>query len=394
MIRKGLLTHHDLQLATIKGRQRGASEIDWLLTERRITPQELCHAATSLVSDFDAGRTVLPETRDSSQRPSLRQASEALSSIIGESDHIKNLKSFIQKIAPTGATVLIHGESGTGKELVARGIHRLSPRAEQPFLALNCSAVPSELIESELFGHKKGAFTGAISDHIGVFRAADRGTLFIDEIDTMSPPTQAKLLRALQLGEIKSVGDPISSLVDVRFVCATNSDLQQLVNQGQFRQDLLFRISVFEIFAAPLRERPEDIPLLINHFLGIMSATFGGRVMRIDPPALELLCKYPWPGNVRELQNEIQRAFVMAGEGSTISVRCFSEKITKRGASMTRVNGEQKRTLKEAVETLERDLVQQALNESGGKRNLAARLLGLSRQGLVNKIQKYKISLP
>ncbi len=394
MIRAGLLSHDEVASARIQSRESSVSEIDWLLKQGRIKPRDLYYAANRLLGNqHSIGRGDSNSGEDDVRR-GAQNAGEALSLLIGESHHIKQLKSMIQKIAPTDATVLIHGESGTGKELVARAIHQLSPRSERPFVALNCSAVPSELIESELFGHKKGAFTGAISEHSGVFRAAHRGTLFLDEIEATSVSMQAKLLRAVQLGEVKAIGELVPSNVDVRFVCATNSDLRQLVNRGLFRQDLLFRISVFEIFVAPLRERAEDIPLLVNHFLDRLGGTEHSRAIKIDPAALELLCKYSWPGNVRELQNEVHRALVIAGDSSTISVRCLSEKITKGTASSATVNNFEKKTLKEAVEDLERDLVQQALNESQGKRHVAARILGLSRQGLLNKINKYKISVP
>ncbi|MGB9616910.1 MAG: sigma-54 interaction domain-containing protein [Desulfomonilaceae bacterium] len=392
MIANGVLSRDEAHLARIQARDCGVSDIEWLLARRRITPRQLFEAAEALLAlDDEVRGSGTVHGADESNR--LR-AAEALSQIVGESEQIAALKRLIERIAPADAAVLIHGESGTGKELVARAIHRLSPRGMGPFVALNCSAIPSELIESELFGHKKGAFTGAVSDHPGVFKAADRGSLFLDEIEAMTQPMQAKLLRALQSGEIRAVGDEHSSFVDVRFICATNADLQQLVDLGRFRKDLLYRISVFEIHTPPLRERTSDIPLLANHFLKAASETGGGREMRIDPAALELLCAYPWPGNVRELLNEIQRAVVMAGDGSTISVRCLSDKITTRARNSSWRERPANKTLKEAVEALERDLVVHALQTCKGKRHAAARLLGLSRQGLLNKINKYKISLP
>lgn len=392
MIANGVLSREEAHLARVQARDRGVSDVEWLLARRRITPRQLYEAAEALAAWDDAAEA--PGPTDGADESHRLRASEALNHIVGESEEIKNLKRLIVKIAPTDAAVLIHGESGTGKELVARAIHRLSPRGMRPFVALNCSAIPSELIESELFGHKKGAFTGAISDHTGVFKAADHGTLFLDEIEAMPLPMQAKLLRALQSGEIRAVGDASPSFVDVRFICAANAELQQLVDQGQFRKDLLYRISVFEIKTPPLRERTGDIPLLATHFLKMASENQGSRQMRIDPAALELLCAYSWPGNVRELSNEIERAVVMAGDGSTISVRCLSEKITTHGSKSSRRERPANKTLKEAVEALERDLVEQALKTSHGKRHAAAQLLGLSRQGLLNKINKYKITVP
>ncbi len=392
MIANGVLTRDDVHRARIQARDLRLSDIEWLLSRRKITPRQLYEAAEALVASEKATEDLgLIEGADGSN--GLR-VSKALNHILGESEHIKNLKKLIEKISPTDAAVLIHGESGTGKELVATAIHRLSPRRRRPFVALNCSAIPSELIESELFGHKKGAFTGAVSDQAGVFKTADGGSLFLDEIEAMTQPMQAKLLRAVQSGEIKAVGEAGSTFVDVRFICATNADLQKLVEQGRFRQDLLYRISVFEINVPPLRERSGDIPLLANHFLKMASENQDGRELRIDPAALELLCAYPWPGNVRELFNEIQRAVAMAGGGSTISIRCLSEKITKRGSRSSWDQRPANKTLKETVEAVERDLVAHALKTCEGKRHAAARLLGLSRQGLLNKINKYKISIP
>ena len=206
-------------------------------------------------------------------------------------------------------------------------MHKLSPRAEQPFICLNCAAVPAELIESELFGHKKGAFTGAVGDHKGVFRAAHMGTLFLDEIEATSPSMQVKLLRALQVGEIKPVGENGTVQVDVRLVAATNTDLDTSAQQGHFREDLFYRINVFPITLPPLRERVEDIPHLVRHFLDKFTVQTGKVVRGIDPVAMELLNRYSWPGNVRELENEIERAHILCPEGSSLSVRCLSPRI-------------------------------------------------------------------
>ncbi|MDQ7783717.1 MAG: sigma 54-interacting transcriptional regulator [Desulfomonilaceae bacterium] len=313
--------------------------------------------------------------------------------IVGNADPMQDVRALIRKVAPTDTTVLIQGESGTGKELVARTIQRLSRRADEPFISLNCAAVPSELIESELFGHKKGSFTGSIADHKGVFRAAHRGTLFLDEIEAMSPAMQVKLLRALQMGEIRPVGESSARTVDVRVLAATNSDLPQLIDQGRFREDLFYRINVFPITIPPLRERPDDIHVLVSHFLDKLMIHTGKVVKGIDPAALDLLMCHPWPGNIRELENEIERAHILTAEGGYISVRCLSPRITKSLERVVRdrpIN--ESPTLKEAVEELEMKMVEKALEQANGNRSLAAKQLGLSRQGLINKIQRYGLT--
>jgi len=315
---------------------------------------------------------------------------DPLGEIVGNTWSMRDVRGLIEKVAPTDATVLIQGESGTGKELVARALHKLSPRVEQPFICLNCAAVPSELIESELFGHKKGAFTGAEGDHKGVFRAAHMGTLFLDEVEATSPSMQVKLLRALQVGEIKPVGDNSVQQVDVRLVAATNTDLDASAQQGRFREDLFYRINVFPITLPPLRERVEDIPHLVRHFLDKFTVQTGKVVRGIDPVAMELLNRYSWPGNVRELENEIERSHILCAEGSSLSVRCLSPRITTAAEKADKPPAESL-TLKDAVEDLEEKMIRETLKSLGGNRTLTARKLGLSRQGLINKIHKFEI---
>jgi transcriptional regulator with GAF, ATPase, and Fis domain len=319
----------------------------------------------------------------------LRHA-DPLGDIVGNTWSMRDVRGLIEKVAPTDATVLIQGESGTGKELVARAVHKLSPRAEQPFICLNCAAVPAELIESELFGHKRGAFTGAVEDRKGVFRAAHTGTLFLDEIEATSPSMQVKLLRALQVGEIKPVGDNNVQQVDVRLVAATNTDLDASAQQGHFREDLFYRINVFPIMLPPLRDRVEDIPNLVRHFLDKFTVQTGKVVRGIDPVAMELLNRYSWPGNVRELENEIERAHILCAEGSSLSVRCLSPRITSAAERADKPPVESV-TLKDAVEELEEKMIRETLKSLGGNRTLTARKLGLSRQGLINKIYKFEI---
>lgn len=310
--------------------------------------------------------------------------------IVGVSPAIEEVRTLIRKVAPTQSTVLIQGESGTGKELVAKAIHRLSTRGNGPLISLNCAAVPAELVESELFGHKKGAFTGAINDSKGVFRAAEGGTLFLDEIEATSPAMQIKLLRALQQGEVKPVGDITTYYVNTRVIVATNQNLWEFVKQGKFREDLFYRINVFPIVVPPLRDRPEDIPILIEHFLGRFAQITGKVLSGVDSAALELLTRYAWPGNVRELINELEHAHVLATPGTSLSVRCLSERLTEATSRERGAEAFPKSvTLKEAVELLEKKMVAEALSLSGGNRTVAARRLGLSRQGLLNKIARY-----
>jgi Nif-specific regulatory protein len=315
---------------------------------------------------------------------------EPFEEIVGNANSMQEVRGLIRKVAPTDTTVLIQGESGTGKELVVRTIHRVSRRANEPLISLNCAAVPSELIESELFGHKKGSFTGSTADHKGVFRAAHMGTLFLDEIEAMSPAMQVKLLRALQSGEIRPVGESSSQTVDVRVLAATNRDLPELVRQGLFREDLYYRINVFPITIPPLRQRIDDVEVLVRYFLDKLVVQTGKIVKGIDPAALNLLMRHTWPGNVRELENELERAHILTAEGGYISVRCLSQRITRLLEKSLREKPlEAAPTLKQAVEHLELGMVGEALEKTGGNRSTAAKLLGLSRQGLINKIRKY-----
>ncbi len=317
--------------------------------------------------------------------------SKPLEDFIGESESILEIRALIKKVAATDTTALIQGESGTGKELVAKAIQQLSSRRDKPFTMLNCAAVPSELIESELFGHKKGSFTGAFDDYKGVFLSSHTGTLFLDEIEAMSPGMQVKLLRAIQSGEIKPVGSSSTQEVDVRLIAATNRDLGSLVDNGEFREDLYYRINVFPITIPPLRERQEDIPLLARHFIGQFAIKTGKSVRNIDPAALDLLMRHSWPGNVRELENELERAHVIAPNGATISVGSLSNRLKKSVEKIieARPSSTAPGKLKDAVEDLERSMISEALENSRGNRSVAARSLGLSRQGLINKIKKY-----
>ncbi len=256
-------------------------------------------------------RNALNASRLEQENRRLRGAEDARYNIIGDSPALRQVFDAVQRAAPTNATVLVLGESGVGKELVARAIHRNSRRARERFVQVNCAAIPEELIESELFGHEKGSFTGAADRQIGKFELADQGTIFLDEVGDMSPKTQAKVLRVLQEGEVERLGSQRTLKVDVRVIAATNKDLQAAIADGTFREDLYFRLSVIPIHVPPLRERREDIPALVRHFTELFAAE-GGRSRRFTPAAIELLQQQPWRGNIRELRNAVERALIMA----------------------------------------------------------------------------------
>ncbi len=298
--------------------------------------------------------------------------------ILGNSETIQRLKKQIQKCAASNAPVLILGESGTGKELTARRLHALSSRINRPFVPVNCAAMPDTMIESELFGYEKGAFTGAIRDKKGKFELADRGTLFLDEIGDLSLSAQAKVLRALQEGEIQRVGSEKPTRVDVRIVAATHKDLRKEVEHGRFREDLFYRLDVLEILTPPLRERGTDIELLALALLRISAGAMGKRIDGFTPVALQVLRNYAWPGNVRELRNEMERAATNA-ESSLVDVGDMSPRLSMRLSSTTGTNS--KKTLAQQfaeIEVLERRLTEQALEEARGNMSEAARLLGIT----------------
>jgi two-component system response regulator AtoC len=310
------------------------------------------------------------------------------SDLIGESKAMERIHVLIKQVAPSDSTVLILGESGTGKELVANSIHLLSKRSDKPFVRINCAAIPDGLMESELFGHEKGAFTGAHARKLGKFEMADGGTLLLDEIGELPLPLQAKLLRVLQESTYERVGGTGTISIDVRILCATAKNLEKAVGNGNFRQDLFYRLNVIPITLPPLRDRKEDIPLLTNHFLHEFSIK-RGMAMDISPQAMQFLIDYNYPGNIRELKNIIERASVLAPEHII--------KPMDLPADLLKSNGLDEKTdsfsLSDAVAKTEKQLVLKALTQTQGKRSEAAELLGISRKNLWEKMKQYDISM-
>jgi formate hydrogenlyase transcriptional activator len=306
--------------------------------------------------------------------------------LIGDSPALDAVLDGVKRVAPTSSTVLIQGETGTGKELIARAIHNISPRCGRPFVKLNCAAIPLDLLESELFGHEKGAFTGAIAQKLGRFELADKGTLFLDEVGDIPPSLQPKLLRILQEQEFERLGSSQTHQVDVRLVAATHRDLAGMVRSGEFRSDLYFRLNVFPVMLPPLRDRREDIPALVAHFSSLLGRRVGRQIDHIPQETMLALCSYDWPGNIRELQNLIERAVILS-EGGVLPnplLNPGSQRIGVFPAPTTLVDSE-------------RALILRTLEAAGwviGGRDGAAARLGLKRTTLIYKMQRHGISRP
>jgi len=307
--------------------------------------------------------------------------------LIGKSPPMQNLFELIENVACTDSPVMIHGESGTGKELVARSIHEASTRREKPFVKFNCAALNENLLESELFGHIKGAYTGADKTRIGRFEAAHEGTIFLDEIGDIPLSTQSKLLRTLEEKEIERVGDHTPIKVDVRVVSATNKNLDEMIEQGHFREDLYFRINVFPIKCPPLRDRIEDIPIIVQNFISSNNIKSGKKILGLTPEAIEKMTAYAWPGNVRELRNAIEYAFVLCPSGG-IGIHHLPPKIA--GAVVERA---EPFAGKPDINFHKKEALIQALRQARGKRSEAARILGVSRVTVWKQIKKYGINL-
>ena len=308
--------------------------------------------------------------------------------IVGSSEAIRRLRLRILKLADAASNILVTGESGTGKELVARNLHTCSSRSDGPFVPVNCAALNPGILESELFGHGKGSFTGAIQSYAGLFEQADGGTLFLDEIGEIPPSIQAKLLRVLEDREIRRMGTSHVRRVDVRVVSATNVDLEPRVDGGDFRLDLYYRLSVLALHVPPLRERMSEIPELVDHFIGER----GCAPRKLGDDALEIFSRYAWPGNVRELQNEVERVVVLYPDSSKITPDMISDRIAQReGAGTFDMNLLYDYPLPRAVGYLEENLVRKTLAKTNWNKSQTARELGLSRQGLLKKIKRYGI---
>ncbi|PIS11622.1 MAG: DNA-binding response regulator [Bdellovibrio sp. CG10_big_fil_rev_8_21_14_0_10_47_8] len=317
--------------------------------------------------------------------------------IIGKSESIQNVLSMVERVADSDSTVLVTGESGTGKELIARAIHYNSPRADQAFVAINCGAIPSELLESELFGHIKGAFTGAIANRVGRFELADGGTIFLDEIGDLEPALQVKLLRVLQQRSFEPVGSTKNIQVNVRVIAATNKNLEELVNNGNFREDLFYRLNVIPISVPALRERRSDVPLLLAHFMEQINRSKGRKLSGISAETLECLVNYPWPGNIRELENLVERLAILKGQGQIeindlpVKYRTGSSVAASTAVFEVPDNG---MDFNAAVDQFENSLILRALEKTGWNRNQAALLLRLNRTTLVEKIKKKGLRPP
>ena len=339
-------------------------------------------------------------TRDESIQAELKEK-YGFSNIIGRSEKMREIYGVIKKLSKSSSTVLIYGESGTGKELVARAIHFNSIRSNKPFVSVNCGALPESLLESELFGHEKGSFTGAISTKEGLFETANHGSFFLDEIGETTTPIQVKLLRVLQEREIKRVGGIKNISVDVRVIAATSKDLKEEIKQKNFREDLYYRLNVIPLYLPPLRERREDIPLLANHFLSKYVKNQNSSVREISPEAMDLLSDYDWPGNVRELENIIENIVTLT-ENKVILKQDLSGKLgpktglaadkeEKRDQTQTQVLPEDEKPFKEKTAEFEKELINQALESAQGNISRAARELKITRQDLQYKIKKYKL---
>jgi two-component system, NtrC family, nitrogen regulation response regulator NtrX len=327
---------------------------------------------------------------------SLRKDAEIRHQMVGESGSLQQVMAAVSRAAPTNATVLIQGESGVGKELVARTIHRNSLRRRERFVQVNCAAIPEELIESELFGHEKGSFTGATEKQIGKFEQADRGTIFLDEVGDMSPKTQAKVLRVLQEGEVERLGSARTIKVDVRVIAATNKDLEQEIEKGTFREDLYFRLSVIPIRVPPLRDRREDIPALVRHFVDLFSRENNRKPQRFTSAALDYLQKARWKGNVRELRNSVERLLIMT-PGDAIDLDDLRDVVRADAARSSPAAPEpndrdRPGTLREFKESAERAFLVDKLRENAWNISKTAEVIGTPRSNLYKKLEQYAIS--
>ena len=370
----------------------GHGTIETAIKATRLGAWDFIEKPLSLEKTLVTVSRALEHGRLERENVALRARLDQRTEIIGESAPMRALREQIGTAAPTSGRVLIHGENGSGKELVARAIHALSVRAGRPFVEVNCAAIPEELIESELFGHERGAFTGAVSRRRGKFELADGGTLFLDEIGDMSLKTQAKVLRALEEQAFERVGGRETLRVDVRVIAASNRDLVSLIAQGAFREDLFYRLNVIPIEVPPLRARKEDVPALVDHFIRVFCAENGKRLKTVAPAALTYFMTYDWPGNVRELRNMVERLVIMV-PGDVIAVEDLPPPVRPKTDVVSAPPGDGK-PLKEARDNFERAYILAELRAQDWNMTRTAERLGIERSHLYRKIRTYGISPP
>lgn len=382
-------------LALLRGMREGGYDAPVLLLSGRGTIDAAVAAIREGALDFiekpvEAQRLrmslerAVEETRMRHELNSLhKRLRDKAGQFIGQSHAMKEVFALIDKVAPSKASVVITGASGTGKEIVARAIHNLSPRRDRPFIAINCSAIAPTLMESEIFGHERGAFTGADQRRLGCFELADGGTLFLDEVGEVPAELQAKFLRVLEEEKVRRLGGKAETSVDVRVLAATNRDLKARIKSGDFREDLYFRLNVFQVHLPPLKDRPEDIPTLVAHFIARFAAEAGKRVHGASPEALRLLSDYAWPGNIRELRNSIERAVLLC-EGQEITADDLPSDVV-RATDQAALN----LPLGLALSDVTRAYIEAMLVREGGNKSRAAQALGISEKTLYNKLQRY-----
>jgi two-component system nitrogen regulation response regulator NtrX len=336
-------------------------------------------------------RNALAHATLAGENARLKEAAQSRYAMVGDSPALERVRELIAKVGPTAARVLITGENGTGKELVARGLHEASPRRDQAFVEVNCAAIPSELIESELFGHMKGSFTGAFADRAGKFEQADGGTLFLDEVGDMSLSAQAKLLRVLQEGVVTRIGGSKSIQVDVRVLAATNKDLESEIAEGRFREDLLYRLNVVPIEVPPLQDRLEDVPALVAHFAEQLAAGAGVPGKRFAPDAIERLQGRPWPGNIRELRNAVERALILS-PGKVVAAADIDRLLPPSDAPSAPAGASDGHTFETFRQEAERSFLAQKLREHDWNVSETARALKMPRSNLYKKMERYGLS--
>lgn len=382
-----ILTGHATIESAVRATQLGAFHF----MTKPFTMDELVNVVEKALNQQKLQQENQQLKRELGRRASLNQ-------IVGQSEEIQGVMSLVERVADTDSTVLITGESGTGKELIARAVHHQSSRANQPFIAINCGAIPAELLESELFGHIKGAFTGAIANRVGRFELADGGTIFLDEIGDLEPSLQVKLLRVLQEKTYEPVGSTKTMTTNVRVIAATNKNLEEQVRMGQFREDLFYRLNVIPVVLPSLRERKSDIPLLFTHFMEQFNKSKTRKLTGISAEAIECLSNYPWPGNIRELENLVERLAILKGSGQ-VEVADLPAKYRTLSASLSTESlsfeiPEAGMDFNTAVDLFENQIILRALEKTGWNRNQAALLLRLNRTTLVEKIKKKGLRPP